>query len=270
MLNLYSEQTIRAEERLPTEIAVVTGAGSGLGRALSIELARRGVLVIGMGRRDQALEETGRFVVAGRFVPEIVDIRDDAAVTRAFADIARRFGDVTILINNAAVHVRRDVLQETYESFMDSVLVNLGGVVSCTNAALASMIRTGTGRIVNVGSFADLSPQPASAAYSVSKGAARIFSQALVADLSDRFPDIVISTWMPGILATDMGLKDGLDPAAAAAWGAELALWRDRSLNGAIFEQDREVLVWPSLKRRLLNKLLMRPAPRPRVLSRTA
>ena len=128
------------------------------------------------------------------------------------------------------------------------------------------MTRSGAGRIVNVGSFADLAPQPASSAYSVSKGAARILTKALVADFSDRFPDIVITTWMPGIMATDMGRPDGLDPGVAARWGAELALWRDRSLNGAIFERDREILEPHSLKRRVRDRLLLRPRAVPRQL----
>jgi short-subunit dehydrogenase len=255
-----------ADQILRNGTAVVTGAGAGLGRALAVALSQRGVRVCGFGRQAAALEETARLAEKGRFIAKVVDVSDDGAVSVAFDELRAEAGDVTILINNAAVYPRRDFLQETPASFMKSVQVNLGGVVACTHAALGAMLQTGIGRIVNVGSFADLAPMPCSSAYSVSKGAARILTRALVADLSDRFPDIVISTWMPGILATEMGLPDGLDPAIAAQWGASLALWHDRTLNGAVFERDHEVLEHRSLKGRIKDRILLRRGPAPRLL----
>lgn len=255
-----------ADEIIQTGVAVVTGAGAGLGRAMAIELTRRGIRVAGFGRRKAGLEATLELAEKGRFIPKLVDVGDAGAVRTAFAELRAEAGDITILVNNAAVYPRLDFLQETPESFMKTLQVNVGGVVACTHAALETMSKTGLGRILNVGSFADLAPLPCSAAYSVSKGAARILTLALVADLSDRFPDIVISTWMPGILATDMGLPDGLDPAVAAQWGASLALWHDRSLNGSVFERNREVLAPRSLKRRLKDRVLLRSRPAPRQL----
>ncbi len=95
----------------------------------------------------------------------------------------------------------------------------------------------------------------------MSKGAARIFTRTLVADLGDRFPGIVISDWLPGMLDTDMGVPDGLDPAVAAAWGARLALWHDPSLNGTVWDRDRELLPPRGLKRRIRDRLTLRRAP---------
>jgi len=138
------------------------------------------------------------------------------------------------------------------------VAINLGGMVNCTRAALEVMVETGRGRIVNVATFADMAPLPASSAYAVSKGAGRILTRALVADLGDRFPGIVITDWMPGMLATRMGVADGLAPEAAARWGAALALWDDPALNGAVFEMDREVLPPQGLKQRVRDLLLLR------------
>ncbi len=238
--------------------AVVTGAGSGLGRAMAIELAERRVIVAGFGRREQPLVETAGQIRAGQFFPMVVDVADGRAVASAFSEITANHGPISLLINNAAIYPRRDFLEETSDSFQHTVNVNLGGVVNCTQAALETMCQTGVGRIVNVASFADVAPMAASSAYSVSKGAARILTRALVADLGDRFPDIIITDWLPGMLATQMGISEGLDPAIAARWGVDLALWHDPSLNGAVFEQDRELLPPQSLKRRVLNKLLLR------------
>jgi NAD(P)-dependent dehydrogenase (short-subunit alcohol dehydrogenase family) len=254
------------EKTIREGVAVVTGAGRGLGRALAIELTRHGVRVAGFGRKAESLEETARACADGLFYGLVADVADAEAVRQAFAEINREIGRVTILINNAAVYPHRDFLQETPESFMETMQVNLGGIVNCTHAALQNMTETGIGRIVDVGSFADLGPLPCSSAYSVSKGAGRILSKALIADLSDRFPNIVMSVWMPGILGTEMGMPDGLDPAVAAKWGASFALWHDPALNGAIFERDSEILPPRSLKGRVKDMLTFSPRPKPRMI----
>lgn len=256
----------RADDVVRGGVAVITGAGGGLGRAMAIEMTRRGVRVCGFGRRLTALQETAALTQGTLFVPKVVDVGDGDAVSAAFAQVQAEVGPVTILLNNAAVYPHVDFLRETPASFMRSVEINLGGVVACTHAALRGMVETGVGRIVNVGSYADVAPLPCSAAYSVSKGAVRILTRALVADLADRFPDIVLSTWMPGVLATEMGLPDGIDPAVAARWGVELALWHDRGLNGIVFQMDREVTEPRSLKRRVKDLVLMRKVPVPRRL----
>lgn len=250
-------------ERLLQGVAVVTGATRGLGEALALELAGLGVTVAAIGRDEAGLRRVAAEAAGGRMHPVVLDVGDIAAVPQVFAGIARDLGPVTVLINNAAVYPRRDFLEEGPEDFMATVAVNLGGVVACSHAALMGMVETGFGRILNVSTFADVLPLPASAGYSVSKGAGRVLTRALVADLGDRFPDIVISEWMPGIMATRMGRPEGLSAQDAARWGASLALWHDRSLTGRTFVLDREMLEPRSLKRRLLDKLTRRtPEPR--------
>ena len=254
--------------RIRKGLAVVTGAGSGLGRALSLELIARGVRVAGIGRRADALQQTAE-KAGHRFTPVPLDVSDFDAVQEAFQHLRTEIGPITLLINNASVYPRRDFLDETPESFMRSVSINLGGVVTCTHAALQDMIAVGAGRIMSVSTFADLKPLPTASAYSVSKGAARIFTRALVADLADRFPNIVVNDWVPGALATEMGIPDGIDPAVAARWGATLALWEDPSLTGTVFDRDCEQLLPRTLKRRLVDKALLRSAPKPRRLDST-
>lgn len=248
-------------------IAVISGAGRGLGRALARLLVARGVTVAGIGRCDDGLAETeGLCRDSDMFHAFDCDISRNGDLRETFAAI-RRIAPVSIMINNAAVYPRQDFLDETPESFMETVAINLGGMAACSHHALQDMVACGSGRIVNVTSFADLAPLPASSAYSVSKGAGRILTRALVADICDRFPGIVINDWLPGILATRMGMPDGLDPDEAARWGAELALWNDPSLSGTVWERDTEILPPRSLKRRVLDRLLMRRPPQPRRLA---
>lgn len=116
----------------------------------------------------------------------------------------------------------------------------------------AEFTRSGT---IRLGHFFYRRIRRLAPAYAVSKGAGRILTRALVADLGDRFPDIVIGDWIPGALNTGMGLPEGIEPARAARWGANLALWTDRTLNGTIFSENREHLPAPSFKRRLFNRL---------------
>lgn len=248
-----------------TRSILITGAGSGLGRAMAILLCAHGHKVAGLGRRAEALSDTASRA-GSHFLALPCDVADARAMRAAFARAGQAHGPVEILINNAAIYPRRDTLDETAESFMQSVNINLGGMVNAIHAALPAMVEAGAGRILNVATFADLDPLPASSAYAVSKGAGRILTRAVLADLGDRLPDIVIGDWMPGMLATDMGIPDGIAPEQAARWGAALALMQDRSYSGAVFEKDREVLPHRGLKTRLKDALLMR-RPHPRVIT---
>ncbi|MGP6089417.1 SDR family oxidoreductase [Antarctobacter jejuensis] len=245
--------------------AIVTGAGSGLGRALSVQLCELGFTVAGTGRRIETLQQTAALCPEGRFDPVALDVADFDAVAARFAALAEKHGPLALLINNAAVYPKVDILQETPDHFWHTMAINTGGVYACCHAALQDMAPRGTGRILNVASFADIAPLPASAAYSVSKGASRVVTRALVADLFDRFPGIVISDWLPGALATDMGIPDGLLPHTAARWGVKLALMRESALNGVTFERDMELLPPRGLKTRLKDALLLR-RPKPRRL----
>lgn len=237
-------------------VVVVTGASAGLGRALCLELAGQEVRVAGIARSADALADLAGDMPKGAFLPVPADVGDPAAVTAAFDTIRRQMGPVTGLINNAAVYPHRDTLDETAESFMATCQINLGGMVACTHEALRDMVETGTGRIINLTSYAGIAPAPLASAYSVSKGAARIYTAALLADLGDRFPGIVINEWIPGALNTGMGIADGLDPADVARWGAKLVQMRDPAISGLTFERDRSVAPRVGVKRRLVNRVL--------------
>lgn len=238
-------------------VAVITGSGRGLGRELSRALVAEGVHVAGIAR-DTASLETLAAELGDAFLPVLADVADANAVAKAFREVKAAKGPPTILINNAAVYPRRDILDETPESFSRTVNINLMGVFHCCHAVLPDMLESGYGRIVNLSTFAHVAPAPLAAAYSVTKGAAQTLTKSLVADLGDRFPDIVINDWIPGELSTEMGCPEGIHPKIAAEWGVRLALWHDPMLTGRLFERNFEFLEPIGLKRRLLNQLIGR------------
>lgn len=240
------------------EVAVVTGASSPLGRALTEALARRGVAVAGIGRSAFTPGHPG-------ILPVVADVRDPKAVAAAFEAVRKDLGAPTILINGAEVYPSRDILDETPESFLDTVQTNLGGVFACCHAVLPQMVTAARGRIINVVTFADVQPAPLAAGYSVSKGAVRILTRALVADLGDRFPEIVVTDWVPGTHKPRKGIPDGIDPQLAGEWGANLALMHDPALNGRVFLQDKEYVPPQSLKGRVKDRMLGRGRVRVRL-----
>lgn len=245
-----------------TQYAFITGAGSGLGQALSVDLASKGIHIIGVGRRLEALDETKAMVGADKFRAEALDVSDPKAVAALFEKLEAEGILVSILVNNAAIYDRGDFLETDPQFWMRSIDINLGGMVYCSHAALKHMVQTGKGHIINVTSFAGGAPLPCSSAYSVSKGATRLFTLALQADIIDRFPDIYINEWIPGALNTGMGIKEGHDPKLAASWGASLALTEDREMNGLIFVEGQEHRAARSLKRKIADLVtFQKPLP---------
>lgn len=239
-------------------IAIVTGAGSGLGRALTLELANAGFKVAAIGRRRAALEETRSYGGKNQILPFPLDVSRPDQVVQCFDQLGVAHGPIAMLINNAAICPQGDFLGTPPQSFMDTVDINLGGMIACTHAALHNMVHQGRGRILNVTSVSDFAPPPGLSAYAVSKGAGRLLTKALIADLADRFPDIIISDWSPGLLNTRIGARSGEAPELAAKWGAELAQRMDCDLMGSLFRKSTEILPEKSFPARFTDTVLRR------------
>lgn len=256
-----------AAEWLRNGVVVVTGASTGLGRALARGFAARGLAVAGIARNVEGLRETGAAIAdPDRFRAIRADVADPAALRAALAQVESDLGPVAVLMNNAVIYERGDFLSDPAERVLHHIAVNMGGMVNAAAAALPGMIMRGRGRIVNVGSFAGEAPVPGSLGLSVSKAGARAFSLALAAELSGRLPGITVSEWMPGVLATRSGDPAGIAPEIAARWGVCLALDPAPELHGAVFVRDRQMLPRKGWRGRVKDALLLRRPPRPRRL----
>jgi NAD(P)-dependent dehydrogenase (short-subunit alcohol dehydrogenase family) len=153
-------------------VAVVTGAGSGLGRLITLALAAKGWHVAAAGRRLAALEETAARAAPGAVLPVPADVADADAVAALFAVAGERFGRLDLLVNNAGTGAPPGAVDELAPDGWQSILAtNLTGSYLCAHHAFARM-RTQQpmgGRIINNGSIAAHVPRPGSVGYTVTK-----------------------------------------------------------------------------------------------------
>ncbi|MFC5650215.1 SDR family NAD(P)-dependent oxidoreductase [Paenibacillus solisilvae] len=191
--------------RLMNKIALVTGGGTGIGRAACMELAERGAAVaVNYSRSKVEAEETVRLITekGGRAIAVQADVAQDQEVRDMVAVIVEHFGSVDVLVNNASItrHIPLPDLEAATEDIWDELYaVNVKGMFFCARAAAPYMKNNNQGAIVNVGSIAGLSGSGSSLPYAVSKAAVHGLTKSLARALA---PDIRVCSVAPGAVAT--------------------------------------------------------------------
>jgi len=189
-------------------VAVITGAGSGIGRASALQLLATGWSVALLGRRKDALEETAGLGTGGKTLILPTDVSSPADVEAAFKATIAKFGRVDVLFNNAGGNVPATNFGDmTWEAWKSVVDVNLNGMFLCANAAFRAM-RDQTpqgGRIINNGSISAHNPRPGSSAYTTTKHAVTGLTKSIALD--GRQYDICSSQIDIGNAATPMTAK---------------------------------------------------------------
>jgi NAD(P)-dependent dehydrogenase (short-subunit alcohol dehydrogenase family) len=156
------------------KVALVTGAGTGVGKAASLALARKGYAVVLAGRRREPLEATAAEIGEGRALAVATDVGDPASVRALFAKAKEAFGRLDVLFNNAGTGAPGIPLEDlTYEQWKTVVDANLTGAFLCTQEAFKIMKAQEPrgGRIINNGSISAHAPRPNSAPYTATKHA---------------------------------------------------------------------------------------------------
>lgn len=233
------------------QIALVTGANRGIGRAIAAGLAERGVMVL-VAARDvgEAQAVAGALRATGyRAEPVALDVTNQRSVEALRDHVASEYGRVDILVNNAGAYYDVDQAASTVDmaTVEGALAVNVVGPWRMCQAFLPLLRHGGNGRIVNVssgaGSFGEMGPGDTSApAYSVSKAALNMFTVKLAAEL--RGSGILVNAVCPGWVRTDMG-----GPAAPRTpeQGAETPIWLatlpDDGPTGGFF-RDRQPIPW--------------------------
>ncbi|MER7717134.1 SDR family oxidoreductase [Streptomyces flaveolus] len=194
-------------------IAVVTGAGSGIGRAVAAELLRAGWTLVLAGRRTETLEETAALVPGGTALAVRTDVSRPEDVAALFAAVRDRFGRLDLLFNNAGTFGPGGVPVEelSYDAWRHVVDTNLNGAFLCAQAAYRQMKEQSPqgGRIINNGSISAHTPRPHSVAYTATKHALTGLTKSL--SLDGRPYGIAVGQIDIGNAATDMtaGMQTG-------------------------------------------------------------
>jgi len=243
-------------------VAAITGAGSGIGRALALELARRGTHLglsdideLGLAETVWMCEGFGVKVTALR-----VDVADRTAVEAWAGQVVADHGTVNLVVNNAGVALGATVDAVAYEDFDWLMRINFWGVVHGTKAFLPHLKQSGEGHIVNLSSVFGLISVPTQSAYNASKFAVRGFSDALRIELEIEQCGVSCTTVHPGGIKTNIARNARMDPSAALLSGDERgadafdkvavtsAKKAARQILAAVEKNKRRVLVGPDAK----------------------
>jgi 3-oxoacyl-[acyl-carrier protein] reductase len=204
------------------QVALVTGASRGIGRAIALALAQRGAKVIGT-----ATSEAGAAGIRDALAPLggegiVLDVNDRAALDAAIDAIVKRHGGLHILVNNAGI-TRDNLALRMKDEDWDAVLdTNLRAVFRASRAVMRTMMKQRFGRIVNITSVVGASGNAGQANYAAAKAGVAGMTRSLAKELGSR--NITVNCVAPGFIATDM--TDGLPEAQKSALLAQIALGR--------------------------------------------
>jgi 3-oxoacyl-[acyl-carrier protein] reductase len=200
---------------LDGRLALVTGASRGIGRAIAAELAKQGAKVIGTATSEEGakrIPETGR----------VLDVRDPAQCDALVESVQKEFGDIAILVNNAAV-TRDNLALRMKDAEWDEVMeTNLRAVFRLSRAVMRGMMKARWGRIINITSVVGASGNAGQANYAAAKAGVAGMTRALARELGSR--NITVNCVAPGFIDTDM--TRALPEASRAALLGQIPLGR--------------------------------------------
>jgi NAD(P)-dependent dehydrogenase (short-subunit alcohol dehydrogenase family) len=188
------------------KVCVVTGAGSGIGRALALNLAVHGARLAISDIDREAVGETARLAaqVGAEVEAYALDVADREAVFDHAEQVRQRFGNANLVINNAGVAVGADVKDISYEDFEWIMGINFWGVVHGTKAFLPQLIASGDGHLVNLSSVFGIIAVPSQGSYNAAKFAVRGFTEALRQEMLVDGAPVTVSCVHPGGVKTNI------------------------------------------------------------------
>jgi NAD(P)-dependent dehydrogenase (short-subunit alcohol dehydrogenase family) len=193
--------------KLKDKIALVTGAGRGIGRSIALAFASEGADVVLVARTRTQLEDVAEEVKRNgrRAMVAACDVSSSQAVQRLKHDVEKTFDRLDILVNNAGISKRSKFLEYDDDTWFEVVRINLFGVYLCTKALLPMMQKGAAGRIINVASVAGKNPVPFNTAYSASKHGVLGLTKSLASEVAlTGYPQITVNAICPFFVDTEM------------------------------------------------------------------
>jgi len=222
-------------------VALVTGAGRGVGRAVALRLAKRGFRLALLGRPSPQHAEGAALIASASAFPlfeVFADFSDAAALERAAAGVVEALGPPAVVVHNAGVVVRASIEETSVDAWDEQLDVNLRAPFVLTRALLPPMRAAGRGRFVFIGSISGTLGSPNAAAYAASKWGLTGFAKSLAEELSDS--GLMACTVLPGSIDTDMLKGSNFEPRMTAEDVAKtvefLGLDAPLAHNGAVVE----------------------------------
>jgi 3-hydroxybutyrate dehydrogenase len=192
--------------KLENRVALITGGGRGIGRAIALAFASEGAQVAVAARSFEQVEQVAREITdkfSSRALPAVCDVSDLASVEKLFKDFNETFGHgPDILVNNAGIAESAPLTKTTNELWQRHLAINLSGTFYCTRAALSHMIARGWGRVINIASIAGKTGAPYIAAYSASKHGVLGLTRSVALEVA--LKGITVNAICPGYVDTEM------------------------------------------------------------------
>lgn len=196
---------------LAGKVALITGAGQGLGRAIALEYADEGAVVALVDRAPETLRETVGLVegAGGRALAHLLDLTDHEAYRRAVEAVVSDVGRLDVLVNNAAITRYATIFEDTLEDWRAQIAVDLEAVYVGCKLVAPHMAAQGSGRIVSITSIQGLASSGEVGAYNAAKGGIIAFTKSLAVELAPH--GIAANAIAPGFMRTPMSFVDGVD-----------------------------------------------------------
>ena len=191
---------------LAGRVAIVTGAGSGIGRATAERFLAEGAVVAALDLAPGSLETHPNLLLFA------IDVTDETALSACVGEVVRRFQKIDILVNNAGISTYERLMESSPENWRRTMQVNLEAMYLLSRLVVPHMTRHGYGRIVNISSTQAFAAEATVGAYAASKGAINAWSRALAVDLAPS--GILVNVVAPGCIHTGMSVVQGVDETA--------------------------------------------------------